>query len=455
MPQLLLLQLLLRNFVYYNSFDKAPTGTSSTTPKLSTGKVGGAYSFDGTNDFIQLPLENSQKMDHISLSAWILRKDSGDDRIICKAKGIQNEDMIYCLALLNGKLRGRITTDKGSLSIMSTALVPLNKWAHVAMIYNGSSLEIFIDGKSALKQNYSGNLVKTNHPIIIGNNSAGINRYFYGLIDEVKILNTGDISISELINGKISTPMVSSGPFVVKAISCKDNIASQVATVNYSLDQTAPPKPQITVASKSFRTPFTTEIKSSENTAIIRYTLDGSNPNCTNSTQYMGPITISKLTELRARSCDMAGNASTIASAKYTFDNMAPAITIASPKTGAEIQNSVNISGACESGLPVNLTVGTQKSVVNCSNKQYTSSANTSNFSSGNFTILAEQTDALGNLGRSSVTVKKVDPPAPVGTHPGQIVLIDKNTVCSEHKRKKSCGDIKFLQRKLRWLPWI
>ena len=225
------------NIVHYDSFDIAPSSTSATTPKFVSGKVKGAYDFDGVDDYIILPLDNSQQIDHVSISAWVNRRDSGDDRIACKSKGIQNADMIYCLALYNGKLRGRITTSSGALTIVSTQDVPLNKWSHVAMTYDGAALSLYIDGVNVLKRNHTGKLVKTNNPILIGNNSIGVNRFFNGLIDEVKILNTGSISINDLMGGVAPPASIAIKDYFVKAISCKDNNSSNVITVKYTVDK--------------------------------------------------------------------------------------------------------------------------------------------------------------------------------------------------------------------------
>lgn len=57
----------------------------------------------------------------------------------------------------------------------------------------------------------------------------------------------------------------------------------------------------------------------------IRYTLDGTNPNCATGSVYNSAINLSTLTTLTAVGCDEAGNSSALASLQYEFSAMASA----------------------------------------------------------------------------------------------------------------------------------
>lgn len=108
---------------------------------------------------------------------------------------------------------------------------------------------------------------------------------------------------------------------------------------------------------------------------------------------------------ITASQTDNAGNVTT-ANRTFIRDNTAPIVTIANLTDSTYVSGSTNISGACESGLQVQIGgAGIQSPVdATCANDTYSA---TIAFSAGDGAkiITASQTDAAGNMGRDTVTV--------------------------------------------------
>ena len=68
--------------------------------------------------------------------------------------------------------------------------VLLDRWYHVAMTYDGSSLKLYVDGELDGSCSVSGTVITTTQPVRIGGGApAGDPLHFKGLIDEVELFN--------------------------------------------------------------------------------------------------------------------------------------------------------------------------------------------------------------------------------------------------------------------------
>ncbi len=91
--------------------------------------------------------------------------------------------------------------------------VPLEKWSHIAMSWDGSNLIQYLDGKKINSVSTKGQIATTDDSIGIGAEvripSRGANewRFYTGAIDEVLIFNKSktEAEIREIMNGKYLT----------------------------------------------------------------------------------------------------------------------------------------------------------------------------------------------------------------------------------------------------------
>lgn len=165
------------NILSYWTFDD---GTAKDTKGIfngnnfgataSTGKVNGAFSFDGTDR-----IEASGSLaagNEFSVEAWIMpTQASGVRKIIEKGS-------TFKIAMDSGLLVGAVNTGAGTLDFGSRNVVP-NLWHHVALTYDGSVAKLYLDGVP-VEDVTTGNISWSSQPIIMGGN-------FIGDIDEAAI----------------------------------------------------------------------------------------------------------------------------------------------------------------------------------------------------------------------------------------------------------------------------
>ncbi len=162
-------------------------------PARVEGHVGGALSFDGTDDRVDIPSFDLTG-DTFTLSLWMnLRAQPNDGRLFSKASGESVDEHILMLSTYNQeqRLRFRIKTD--ATGNTATVLTPVdvfvfNTWHHVAVVYNGTTLRIWVDGTEAASLAISGVITQSPDGVALGNQPLGAgNRPLDGLLDQVRI----------------------------------------------------------------------------------------------------------------------------------------------------------------------------------------------------------------------------------------------------------------------------
>ena len=168
----------------------------------ATGASGNGLDFDGVNDFVVV--DDAQQLNftgtELSLVAWINPRDGGEpgdgSRVISKATDSAGTGDIFAMAINDYRLRFIIGND----SMDSFTIFRLNEWIHVAMVYNGVDMRIYIDG--VLDQTTP--LAKTDliplaaQAVHIGRRE-GDAQFYGGLIDEAQVLNRA-LSAAEVAN---------------------------------------------------------------------------------------------------------------------------------------------------------------------------------------------------------------------------------------------------------------
>ena len=186
--------------------DNSKEGNHSATKGNATwtkdGKFGGALSCDGKS-WIEVPNSDSVsiKIDQVSLLLWINFVEVGNfyqHLIIKTTPGVQTA---YHISLCrNGYATGGFYFDANTpdraLNMTKEAPEP-DVWYHLAGVYDGKELRIYLDGKLAegAKQEgfdnpvaQSGNLVQVKEPLTIGADMKGENGC-RGLLDEIAVFN--------------------------------------------------------------------------------------------------------------------------------------------------------------------------------------------------------------------------------------------------------------------------
>ena len=157
------------------------------------GKVGGALSFDGVNDHVEVADHPSLNMTSaFTVAVWINPTDWDSNRRIVQ-KG--NDGQQYAFMAEDDMLRLKLPSGTLSASLPAPA-----QWHHLACTYDGSMMRIYVNaGAPAAEQAASGAIGTTTDALCIGTKFSGapVGDHFKGLMDDLRIysraLSTAEI----------------------------------------------------------------------------------------------------------------------------------------------------------------------------------------------------------------------------------------------------------------------
>lgn len=169
----------------------------------SQGKIGGAIELDGDGDYVEVTNEsNFDITKQITTALWvkvnkfdkpfesIVSKGATDGWLISRSHSTPTVEFV-CKGLRPlPYVVGKTPIDDG-------------KWHHLAGVYDGSKLRLYIDGKLDASRKAWGTIVTNDYSVYIGDRSQQRSRYFNGSIDDVRIYNyalTAD-EVSQLAKG--------------------------------------------------------------------------------------------------------------------------------------------------------------------------------------------------------------------------------------------------------------
>lgn len=175
------------------------TGSDGSDPAWVGGKRGNALDFDGTDDFVNVPLSDSLDFSGgsaVTVSAWV----NADDWQGADTAGIvdQEDEQAWILREENGIIEFLIQDETGTWhQDCGAAQPPAGEWHHVAGVFNGTALLVYINGSLVAGPATDSDCAIGDHTINgggtggleIGRNSQSSSRVFDGRIDEVRVWN--------------------------------------------------------------------------------------------------------------------------------------------------------------------------------------------------------------------------------------------------------------------------
>ncbi len=208
----------------YSTFGNNGTlggGVASNKPSWTrNGKVGGAYVFDGVNDYISVADDPSLDLsDEFTIAAWVNTLNSspgGSDIqvIVAKWQDSSGTKTNYHLAIQSdGRIRFMVSNSSGTdagYSVTSTQSISSNQWHFIAATFNRGVMAVYIDGvqRGSGNSGFSQAYTTTNYLSIGSFNFAwGVyEHHFNGTIDEVRIYNRSLSSnqINQLYNDELN-----------------------------------------------------------------------------------------------------------------------------------------------------------------------------------------------------------------------------------------------------------
>ena len=172
----------------------------ATTPRWvgsESSKIGsGAYEFDGVDDYIKVYGFRGPS-DVLTLSAWVNLKSYNSDRSIVFRK----YNGFYLSVNSTGKVSSYWYGTSSPGYHNSTSSVPLNTWCHIASVWDGSHVKLYLNG--ALDKSIACTTpgISNDDYMDIGfDDGGGGYRYIDGKIDDLRIYATAlsDEDIKEL-----------------------------------------------------------------------------------------------------------------------------------------------------------------------------------------------------------------------------------------------------------------
>lgn len=178
------------------------TGTASGSPTVDASVPTTQFtnakslSFNGTSQYVDLgnpAILNSEFGDTISMSAWIksatlvgLRNIVGKSYTSPHADPYYSWNLLQAGAVLSCRLDSTVVQSSGS----GAGALTTGTWMHVACVYNGATVKIYINGVEVGSAARTGAVTTSTRNVRIGGrDTSDPAEYFSGNIDDVRIYN--------------------------------------------------------------------------------------------------------------------------------------------------------------------------------------------------------------------------------------------------------------------------
>jgi TolA-binding protein len=182
-------------------------GTLNGNPTYGAGISGQAIKLDGNGDYVNCRNGSSFNLtNRITVAAWI-KVNAFDEKYqaiitkgdnswrLARSSGSNNIEFAC-----NGTAATR-WTGKGEVSwaVSGTTSVNDGKWHHIAGVFDGSGLYLYIDGVLEAAKSAAKSIDISNYDMCIGSNAQAPGREWNGLIDDVRIYNYA-LSQAEIVS---------------------------------------------------------------------------------------------------------------------------------------------------------------------------------------------------------------------------------------------------------------
>ncbi len=161
-------------------------GTLVGDPAWTPGAIGGALELDGDGDYVDLgTAPDFDATSQITVAAWVkvASFDVAWQAIVTKgdtawrlSRSMDDNLHFACTGMWPEWVHGSANVNDG-------------QWHHVAGVYDGAELRLYVDGALDASATTAGAINVNEHPVAIGENLEHPGRGWNGLIDDVRLYN--------------------------------------------------------------------------------------------------------------------------------------------------------------------------------------------------------------------------------------------------------------------------
>ena len=181
----------IRDYSTYENNGTLGGGNSANSPTwTSSGKIGGAYDFDGVDDYVEVPSSPSlTNFTAISVECWFTAKTLGDGsywrHIVDKGWMTEGAWLLHTDKATK-QLRWVLYLDGGQRGVQTNSNLTENTWYHAVGTYDGTKVKLYLNGiKQTQETTYSKDSFSNSANLRIAQSTHD----HHGLIDEVRIYN--------------------------------------------------------------------------------------------------------------------------------------------------------------------------------------------------------------------------------------------------------------------------
>ena len=163
-------------------------GTLIGVPEWVSGYFNGGLDFNGVSDYVDCGNDVSLDItDAITLAAWVDTNDSGNSE---HNPYVTKGDTSYAIKHHTSNSIQFFIYDGTWYTVNNIIDDSFNDdWHHVAGTYDGIQLKLYVDGVLSGITNHIGSIASDTYNVNIGRNSQNTDRFYEGLIDDVRIYN--------------------------------------------------------------------------------------------------------------------------------------------------------------------------------------------------------------------------------------------------------------------------
>ncbi len=172
------------------------TGSVQGAVYSPDGRHNGAASFDGSNDYIEIPSSSNVAfgVGDFSISYWVKFTSTHASTVAWPQSGMYKHATglgsvgDFEIALYNDKSLSVVANVQGDF-INTGSAIATQTWYHVTVTRNSGTLKLYVDGQLVGSQTYSTNLNQTKQYLGTSWAASTPERYLHGLLDEFRVYN--------------------------------------------------------------------------------------------------------------------------------------------------------------------------------------------------------------------------------------------------------------------------